>query len=165
VYLTNPQTRERVCVSCGKVRDLEGYRKGKSADRLGKEQERRIERVYGPRKVGEFGDAIDLLGRDFMWQSKSTRGLMPGYLYLGQNDLLSMRPLAHVTNPIAAMCRLRSDRMPLLIRSWVRQGVPVTDVVIVRAIDWANLYGPVEGVRDYLAMTGAHFLATHGRDE
>jgi hypothetical protein len=63
------------------------------------------------------------------------------------------------------MAALRADRLPLLIRSWVRSGVPVVDVIYVRWEDWANLHGWPCEPDEYIAMTGAHFLDTHGRDE
>jgi hypothetical protein len=147
---------------CGVIRDEAKSRAGTSARRLGHDQERRIERVYGPRKVGEFGDAIDLLGRDFMWQSKSTRGrTMP----VIQADMWALGGVpGYVGDPIQAMLALRQDKMPLLIRSWVRNGLPTVDVIYVRAFDWQAFYGKVPQSWGYVAMTGQHFLDVHGRD-
>ena len=149
---------------CGALRDEAKAARGKSSRRLGSDQERRIERVYGPRKVGEYGDAIDLIGRDFMWQSKATR--TPYLTVPGRGHQVWGLPRAYVsfTRPIEAMLALRQDRMPLLIRSWVQQGRPTTDVLIVRARDWQAFYGSTPRT-EYIAMTGAHFLDVHGRDE
>lgn len=151
------------CVRCNAIKDQAKSRRGKSSSRLGKDTERRIEKRYGPTKVGEFGDAIDLLGRDFKWQSKSTRAAMPRYL----DAIETWAPIearAWITTPMDAMAPLHADLRPLLIRSWVRQGVPARDIVIVRSADWAELHG-VECMSELIAMTGEWFLDVHGRDE
>ena len=150
--------------SCGAVQDTQKSRRGKSSARLGKDQERRIERVYGPTKVGEFGDAIDLLGHDWKWQSKATRGEMP----LWVRHLKAWREMsdsAWIADPIEHMEPLRRDLFPLLIKTWIRQGVQPTDVIIVRSSDWAAVHGPPAPNTEFMAMTGAYFLDINGRDE
>lgn len=155
------------CAGCHVRRDEQKSRKGTSSRRLGHDQERRIERVYGPRKIGEFGDAIDLIGRDFMWQSKSTRLGAPSMSH--PEGIWAAKSFAYVQRNIDAMLALRQDRAPLLIRSWVRQGVIPTDLIFVRGMDWTLLHGddvPADARLDgYVAMTGQHFLDVHGRDE
>lgn len=114
-----------VCLRCGKAKDEVRSRRGKSNRRLGADQERRIERVYGPRKVGEYGDPVDHLGRLGKWQSKSHRTAPPKWL----------------AGPLARMAGIRDDLVPLLILSYVRQGKPTEDFVIVRGCDWLALHG------------------------
>lgn len=148
--------------ACGVVRDPEKSRRGTSSRRLGHDQERRIERVYGPRKVGEFGDAIDLIGRDFMWQSKATRAPAPRI----SDEVLPFAARAYVARPMAAMLALRTDRLPLLVRSWVQNGKPTVDLIIVEWEAWVNLHGgPLDDGSGYVSMPGALFLDIHGRDE
>jgi hypothetical protein len=154
------------CLRCGRERDEAKVTRGKSARRLGSDQERRIERVYGPRKVGEYGDAIDLIGRDFMWQSKSTRGDVPKWARAVQSNRW-IRPFGWIVEPIEAMERLRSDRWPLLIWSWVHAGTRPLDIIVTRFPPWAALHhhpndGPWED--GFMAMTGAYFLDVHGKD-
>lgn len=154
---------------CGAQRDLAAPRRGRSADRLGKDQERRIERVYGPRKVGEFGDAIDLLGRVWKWQSKSTR--QPPSAWLRDVE----RPTGHVppkliTDSERAMRSLRQDLRPLVIQSFVSQGRPATDRIWVRCEDWRGEHGYSCGLHpagcwEWLVMPGGWFLDINGRDE
>lgn len=157
------------CARCGIPFTPEAavrQRQGRRSDRLGKDQERRIERVYGPRKVGEFGDAIDLLGRDFKWQSKATRGDPPAWLarcdsWLGIHGV----PPAMWRTAITAMDPLRQDLKPLLILSYVRHGVGTKDWIVLRQRDWDPLHGstlPIDAA--WVVMTGAHFLDVHGRD-
>ena len=66
---------------------------------------------------------------------------------------------------MAAMESLRQDLRPLLIRSWVRNGVKPVDIIIVRSADWRDLHGEPVPATEYMAMTGAWFLDVHGRDE
>ena len=126
-WLNGPDYLPYWC-ACGAIKDTALSRRGKSSARLGKDQERRIERVYGPTKIGERGDPVDHLGKLGKWQSKSTRGPVPKWL----------------ADPMRKMDGLYGDRIPLLILSYVRQGVPV---------------------EDYILMRGSDFLDWHGRDE
>jgi hypothetical protein len=155
-----------VC-ACGAHRDMAAPRRGKSARRLGSDQERRIEKLYGPTKVGEFGDAIDLLGRDFKWQSKATRSAPPAWLaaILG----MDYRPTPKlVTDAAAAMEPLHRELAPLVIVTHV-QPKGTRDWVWVRCRDWKALHGMPhdrpEACVSWWVMSGAHFLTVHGRDE
>lgn len=149
------------CIRCGTHRDDTRSRLGKSSSRLGKDQERRIERVYGPRKVGEYGDAIDLLGRDFAWQSKATRSAMPAWL-AAVDEPLERLPPAIVLVSARAMVPILGTRYPLVIQSWVRHGVPTRDRIWVRGEVWSALHGGAW--RGWLVMSGEHFLRVHGSD-
>lgn len=149
------------CWRCGAIRDVTRSRRGKSADRLGKDQERRIEREYGPRKVGEYGDAIDLLGRDFAWQSKATRSAMPAWLAAVDEPVLHESPVI-VAASVTAMLPILGARYPLVIQSWVHHGVRTRDRIWVRAIDWCSLHGGAW--QGWLVMSGECFLRVHGRD-
>lgn len=149
---------------CGRREHPEATQKARSSVRLGKDQERRIERVYGPEKVGERGDAVDLIGRDFKWQSKATRGVVPRYLvHLDRRD--GIEPYWWARAPIESMAVLRPELSPLLIRSFVHVGMPVKDYVVVRSRDWSALHGYPVPASYLMVMTGAYFLAVHGRDE
>ena len=159
----NPAGRFLVC-RCGKEQDIGQTRKARSSVRLGKDTERRIERIYGPLKVGERGDAIDLLGRDFRWQSKATRSPMPAYL-AAVTTWEAIEPRAWMTRPFDAMEPLHRELRPLLIRSFVRPGVPTRDVIVARSCDWAELHGGPAPMTELMIMTGTYFLDINGRDE
>lgn len=150
---------------CGAQRDLDAPRRGRSAARLGKDQERRIERVYGPRKVGEFGDAIDLLGATFAWQSKATRDPMPAWM-VAVDAPVARTPTALVRDAAAAMEPIRAHRLPLVIQPFIAR-TGTTDRIWVRAGDWWHLHGDPEPSHDgwWVVMSGAAFLDLHGRDQ
>lgn len=152
------------CDRCGKWADPVKAKRGKSSSRLGKDQERRIERVYGPRKVGEYGDAVDHLGRDFKWQAKSSRGNPPAWLAaITEPTSVASLPQS-ILAPMARMRSLGGTRSELLIRCYVRQGVPVRDWLFVTAWDWGELHSwPT--ILGYVVIPGASFLDIHGRDE
>jgi len=154
---------EVICLRCWTPKDPVRSRRGKSSRRLGADQERRIERVYGPRKVGEYGDAIDLLGRDFAWQSKATRDPMPRWLEAIDEPVLRLQTDI-VRASVAAMLPILGSRYPLVIQSWVRNGTPTRDRIWVAGIHWQHLHG-VAPDAGWLVMSGEHFLAIHGRDE
>ena len=171
-----PSEQYGVCYRCGAVRDPAASRRGMSARRLGGDQERRIERVYGPRKVGEYGDACDHLGRDFKWQSKATRSLPPKWL-AAITEIPTWRGLVpkSILDPMVHMTGIGGTRRPLVIRSYVRQGVATRDWLFVTAADWARLHGlgswrGTEGwlvsmlLVGYLVIPGDYFLEIHGRD-
>lgn len=113
------------CARCGRVRDDAKARSGKSSRRLGADQERRIERVYGPRKIGERGDPVDHIGTVCKYQSKASRSAPPAWL----------------SGPIKRMDGLYGDRLPVLVVSYVRPGVPVEDYIVMRGRDWLALHG------------------------
>lgn len=153
---------------CGRREHPEATAKARSSVRLGKDQERRIERVYGPTKVGERGGAVDLIGRDFKWQSKATRGPVPKYL-AKLDGWGAIEAYAWILDPFWLMldvpkrADLYPELAPLLIRSFVHVGLPVRDYIIVRAEDWVVLHG--ERLAPMFAvMTGAYFLEVHGKD-
>jgi hypothetical protein len=166
----------RVCRRCRKPYSEITSRRGRSSDRLGKDQERRIERVYGPRKVGEFGDAVDHLGRDWKWQSKATRKLPPKWLAaITEPTWRAMVPRS-ILDPMAHMTGLGGTRLPLVIRSYVHVGVSTRDWLFVVGVDWFCLHGTASlpgfggfvipgGIFGYVVIPGADFLAIHGRDE
>ena len=119
---------------------------------------------HGPRKVGEYGDAIDLIGRTWAWQSKATRAPLPRWVSK-LDDWAAIEAHRWITDPIDHMEPIRRDLRPLLIRSWIRPGVRPVDIIIVRVVDWAEEHGCPVPMGEYMAMTGAHFLDCHGRDE
>lgn len=154
------------CGRCGAPKIEARVRGGASGRRLGVRNERRIERLYGPVKRGELGDAVDLLGRDWKWQSRATRAPIPRWLATLQPR--SSLPAA-ITEPLAAMEPIFRDHVPLVVRSFVRNGVPTRDWIFVMAADWQALHSlPCEGivvVGAYAVMTGETFLELNGRDE
>ena len=154
----------RLACSCGHRQDPDLTHRGRSSSRLGKDTERRIERVYGPRKVGEYGDAVDLVGRTWKWQCKATRAPLPRWVSK-LDDWGAIEAHRWITDPIDHMEPIRRDLRPLLIRSWIRPGVRPVDIIIVRVSDWAEEHGCPVPMGEYMAMTGAHFLDCHGRDE
>lgn len=155
--------------ACGAVLDPTGTRRGRSSDRLGKDQERRIQKLYGPRKIGQFGDAIDLLGRVWKWQSKATRGQMSAWMRSVDRPIGHTAP-AIVTDAEAAMRSLRPDLRPLVIQSFIAHGVPTIDRIWVRCEDWRGEHGYSCGLHpdecwQWMVMDGRWFLDVNGRDE
>jgi len=163
------------CVRCDKPYSPAASRRSKSSVRLGKDQERRIERVYGPRKVGEYGDAVDHLGRDFKWQAKATRSDPPKWLAAITEP--TWRPIVpkSILDPMAHMSGIGGMRRPLVIRSYVHHGVATRDWLFVVGVDWFRLYGTGSirgfggfvipgGAFGYVVMPGSAFLDLHGPD-
>lgn len=150
------------CRFCGRERDPVRSRRGKSAARFGKDQERRIERVYGPRKVGEYGDAIDLLGATFKWQSKATHAAPPRWLVSVDSPVVH-RPSRTVLGAAEAMMPLRPDLDPLVITSFVSPK-GTRDWIWVWCCTWFGIHGGTDPGPGMVVMSGAHFLDVHGRD-
>jgi len=150
------------CARCSQPQDPIRSRLGKSARRLGHDQERRIERVYGARKVGEFGDPIDLMGATWKWQSKATRRPVPAWM-AAVDAPVPHRASATVLGASRAMLPLAPHLLPLVIVTHVeRKGT--RDWIWVRAADWLDLHGgDLDAV--WLVMSGSWFLGVHGRDE
>lgn len=110
---------------CGTDYDEAASKRGRSSARFGKDQERRAERRYGWEKIGERGEGTDLRGSFAEVQMKSTR----------------RQPPVAWARAFAKLDATKEDRVPLLLLSFVRQGVPATDYVVVRGEDWIALHG------------------------
>jgi hypothetical protein len=151
------------CEGCRHPKNEARSRRGKSARRFGQDQERRIERVYGPRKVGEYGDAIDLLGSTFKWQSKATHAAPPLWLVSVEGPS-ARKPSVTVLGASDAMLPLRPDLAPLVITSYVSPR-GTRDWIWVRWYEWMRLHGHHTTGLEWLVMSGAYFLDVHGRDE
>lgn len=115
-----------VCDLCGLTpADYEArQRRGKSAARLGKDQERAFEKEHGPRKIGEFGDPVDHIGSFGKYQAKSTR-----------------RPVSTMLRNIDRMDGIYLDKVPLLVQRFVRHGVRTETFITLRLSDWQALHG------------------------
>ena len=148
------------CTRCGRDLDPERARRGKSSRRLGGDQERRIERVYGPRKVGEFGDPVDHAGAEWKWQSKATRALRPHWLALIDRPTWQADLPASILRPLERMAPYYPHLAPVVIRSYVRAGVRPDDYLFVRSADWP--WAPRSG---YWVVPGTEWLDYLGRDE
>ena len=153
---------------CGAHRDLEAPRRGRSARRLGGDTERRLERVYGPRKVGEYGDAVDLIGASFVWQSKATRDDPPLWLTVVGGPVVRPAP-SLVIRCAAAMLPIANGKAPLVVQTFIRRDGPkdqrTRDWIWVRALDWMHLHGGLcPDVDAWVVMSGDVFLAIHGTD-
>ena len=120
----NGEAVER-CKVCGQIRDLEASRRGRSSRRLGNDQERRAEKVYGWEKVGEAGGPDDLSGRLVVVQQKATRRAPP----------LAWKQIFGRLDDRA------QGRTPLLLLSFVKAGVATEDFVVIRGADWLALVG------------------------
>jgi ribosomal protein L37E len=114
-----------VCRRCGAVRDEAKARVGKSSRRLGHDGERRSEKRYGWRKVGEFGGITDLEGTLAIVQQKTTRTAAPKR-WTGIFRQLEARA---------------GGRIPLLLLSFVHQGIAADDYIVIRGQDWLALHG------------------------
>lgn len=157
------------CVRCNKVRDDVAARRGKSARRLGGDQERRIEKVYGPTKIGQRGDAVDHIGRVWRWQSKATRALPPRWLAaIDEPEWMALVP-AWVVAPYYGMDGLYA-RKSVVIRSFVSRGIRTRDWLIVSALDGTvelGLPGPDHNDPrgGWWVIPGDWWLDHFGRDE
>jgi hypothetical protein len=107
------------------VRDETKARRGKSSRRLGHDGERRSEKRYGWRKVGEFGGITDLEGTLAIVQQKTSRRAPPA-AWLSIFRALEARS---------------GGRVPLVLLSFVRAGVDTEDFVVLRGRDWLALHG------------------------
>jgi len=164
-----------VCRSrgCGARRDEAKSRKARSSVRMGKDNERRLERVYGPTKVGERGDAVDLVGNFWKWQSKASRADVPAKLRRIMTIEALDDPPDYILKPLYDMAPLYPMLSPLLVRSFVRQGLPTRDFIYVPKADWlvANHVDPSDALEQtngnigLYVMTGEHFRLSVGRDE
>ena len=114
-----------VCVRCGRLRDEVRARRGKSSRRLGHDGERRSERRYGWQKVGEFGGITDLAGTLAIVQQKTSRRAPPP---AWQSIFRALEARA-------------GGRIPLILLSFVKQGVDTEDFIVIRGRDWIQLHG------------------------
>lgn len=114
-----------VCTRCWTHRDEARAKRGKSSRRLGHDQERRAEKLYGWEKVGEYGGIVDLQGTMFKAQQKASRRAAP----------------PQWVGIFRALDTVNDGRTPVLLLSFVKQGVPVEDFVVVRGRDWLALHG------------------------
>lgn len=162
------------CEPCGHVFDDAVIRRGRSARRLGGDQERRIEKVYGPVKIGERGDAVDHIGRVWRWQSKATRTLPARWL--ATIDTPTPRPAipAALMAAHAGMAGLYGGRRSVVIRSFVSRGIRTRDWLFVHASDAYQEFRIPDGgyvipwsVKDpgYYVIPGDWWLDHFGRDE
>lgn len=159
-----PLRGNSVCGSCGKIMDPDKARRGKSSRRLGGDQERRIERVYGPVKIGERGDPVDHLGRVWRWQSKATRQLPPRWIVaIEAPSWLPRLPLG-LAGPHVLMDGLYSPRVGVVIRSFVSNGTRTRDWMVIRATDGDEL-GLERRLAGWYVMSGDWWLDHFGRDE
>lgn len=113
------------CKLCSVLRDETKARRGKSSRRLGHDGERRSEKRYGWTKVGEFGGVTDLQGTLAIVQQKTSRRAAPPKW---QAIFRSLEARA-------------GGRIPLILLSFVRQGVDPDDFIVIRGRDWLNLHG------------------------
>jgi hypothetical protein len=114
-----------VCRRCGKPKDEGLARRGKSSRRLGNDGERRSEKRYGWAKVGEFGGITDLQGTLAIVQQKTSRRAPPP-AWMSIFRALEARA---------------GGRIPLILLSFVKQGVDTEDFIVIRGRDWIQLHG------------------------
>jgi len=149
--------------TCGKTRDHEAAKRSRSSVRMGKDNERRLAKRYGWLKVGQLGDAVDLLGDHVKVQSKATRAAVPDFLAsshgIAHVDVLP----GYVMGPLQAMDGLYPDRIGIVVRSFVHAGRSTTDYIYIRANDWLALHGGEPRIGFYV-MGGGYWLDVHGRE-
>jgi hypothetical protein len=178
-YRVRLENGDSQCARCQRVIPAALSKRSRASRSRGNRRELYVQRTYGPVKVGQRGDAIDNIGRTFKWQSKTTQ-LHPPVdhprcarceipMWVDVVEALGVTPIkphAWITVPVKAMEPLHADLKPLLIRSWTRQGVGSTDVIVAYWGDWWRLHGDViETPSQFVAMSGRYFLDMHGRDE
>lgn len=111
--------------ACGHVATAEVVRRGRSSKRRGRTGERRSATRYGWQDIGTRGQITDLRGRLMKVQQKTRRGAPPAAW------VAIFRQLEAV----------HDGRVPAVLLSYVRQGVPADDYVVVRGSDWLDLFG------------------------
>lgn len=116
------------CARCPAIRDETRARRGKSSRRLGHDGERRSEKRYGWRKVGEYGGITDLEGTLAIVQQKTSRRAPP----------VAWKSI------FAALEGRSGGRIPLILHSFVRAGVDTEDFIVIRGRDWLQLHGKDE---------------------
>ena len=124
----------RACERCGRPYDETRARRGKSSRRLGHDGERRSEKRYGWRKVGEFGGITDLEGTLAVVQQKTSRRAPP----------LRWKSI------FAALEGRAGGRIPLVLLSFVKAGVDTEDFIVIRGRDWLALHGRDEPGGEWL---------------
>ncbi len=110
---------------CGKVVAGEQVKAGRRHRRRGNNGELRSRDRYGWIRVGQYGGIDDLLGRLFIVQQKTTKAAPP----------------ATFANNFRRLDERAGGRMSLLLLSYVRQGVPAEDYIVIRGRDWLALMG------------------------
>ncbi len=163
------------CDRCQRVITVEQVRRGRRSRRLGGDTERRIERLYGPRKVGEFGDPVDHLGKLFRWQSKATRGLPPKWLAIIDQPVVKLTLPAAIAVPWHHMEGHYEDRRRIVIRSYVRNGGKAEgrtrDWLFLAVVDsrpefaWPDGPAELDVPGAWLVIPGDWWLDNFGRDE
>jgi hypothetical protein len=117
------------CLSCGTIRDEARSRRGRSARRLGGDQERRARDRYGFEKVGQYGGITDLRGATKKVQQKASRRPAP----------------PRWQGIFRALDAVADGRTPAILLSFVRAGVGTEDFFVIRGSDWLDLFGRDEG--------------------
>lgn len=154
------------CARCPAIRDEAKARRGKSARRLGGDTERRIEKVYGPVKIGERGDPVDHLGRVWRWQSKATRALPPKWLVAITEPTLKRALPTTLHAAYAGMTGHYDPRRSLLIRSFVSRGIRARDWLFISPRDFVDEFGPRTDLpAGFVVIPGDWWLDHFGKDE
>jgi hypothetical protein len=116
------------CRRCPAIRDEARAKRGKSSRRLGHDGERRSEKRYGWRKVGEFGGITDLEGTLAIVQQKTSR----------------REPPKAWMSIFRALEARSGGRIPLVLLSFVHAGIDTEDLIVIRGRDWIQLHGKDE---------------------
>ena len=155
------------CQRCDRTRDEDRHRQGKRARRLGGDQERRIERVYGPTKIGERGDPVDHIGRVWKWQSKATRADPPLWLAAISEPTHRDTAPAGVVAAHRHMEPVYRDRTPVVIRCYVHAGTRTRDWLFVDCADFCDEFGitAFDAHEGWWVIPGDWWLDHFGRDE
>lgn len=157
------------CSVCNQPRDQVAARRSRSSVRLGKDVERRLAKRFGWRKVGQFGDAVDLLGQTVKVQSKATRSTPPVWL-AAVNGIAGIDGAPdYIEGPMAKMDPLYPGHFPVLALSYVQQGVPTTTYLVVRYEDFVEWWGqtwlpPLPVQPTHLVMEGWYWLEMAGTE-
>lgn len=152
------------CSRCNARRNPVASRRGRSARRLGGDQERRIERVYGPEKIGERGDPVDHLGRVWKWQAKATRADPPLWLARITEPTQVMVLPTSIVIAYSRMGDYYPGRRPLVIRSYVHAGLRTRDWLFLGELA-ARLELGLSGGFGWWVIPGDWWLDHFGRDD
>ena len=119
------------CLRCGRPKDAAVSRRSRNNRSRGNAVERRVAKLNGARRTGQFGGKDDVTGGLFAFQVKSRKGhAFPRWM---SDELDSLRPGIGSREPVLVVVEAFSERRP------------ARALYIVDEATWLGLNGPAEG--------------------
>ena len=124
IWAASGKKQPFVCLRCGKVKDEQRSRKGKSARRRGNDYERDLAQMLGGTKVGHHGGPDDVRAGMFTVQSK-VRKAFPSWM----------------TDELAKLPRTDGRIPVLVVADAPGPGHRRRAIAVVTLDDWRDLHG------------------------